>query len=82
MLSTHAKDRRRDLVTKRREYAQAGISEYWIVDPQQKRITVLKRRGKSYLTHAEAGPGELVTSSLFKGLKVSTDDVLAVAKVK
>src|SRR5262249_41137269 len=34
-------DRRRDLVTKRREYARAGIPEYWIVDPHEGRITVL-----------------------------------------
>ena len=32
-------DRSRDLVTKRREYARAGIGEYWIVDPQEERIT-------------------------------------------
>ncbi len=31
----------RDLDTKRREYAQAGIPEYWIVEPEAARITVL-----------------------------------------
>ncbi|HEY1860310.1 MAG TPA: Uma2 family endonuclease, partial [Gemmataceae bacterium] len=35
VVSKDAKDRRRDLVTKRREYARAGIPEYWIVDPQE-----------------------------------------------
>src|SRR5262249_2332383 len=29
VVSGSAKDRRRDLVTKRQEYARAGISEYW-----------------------------------------------------
>jgi Uma2 family endonuclease len=34
-------DPERDLVTKRNEYAQAGIGEYWIVDPRDQTITVL-----------------------------------------
>ena len=34
-------DPERDKVTKRREYAQAGIPEYWIVDPTEASITVL-----------------------------------------
>jgi Uma2 family endonuclease len=33
-------DRERDLVIKRQEYAEAGIPEYWIVDPQEEQITV------------------------------------------
>ena len=46
-------DRRRDLETKRREYAQAGIPEYWIVDPQQARITVLRLDGTTYVVHGD-----------------------------
>jgi len=77
VLSTQAKDRNRDLVTKRKEYAQAGIAEYWIVDPQEKRITVLKRRGKTYIVHCEARNEDAVNSSLLKGFEVSAKDVFA-----
>ena len=35
-------DPERDLVTKRLEYAQAGIPEYWIVDPRTDTIDVLR----------------------------------------
>ena len=34
-------DPRRDLVTKRDEYAKSGIAEYWIVDPRDRSIRVL-----------------------------------------
>jgi Uma2 family endonuclease len=34
-------DPQRDLDSKRTEYAQAGIREYWIVDPHDRTITVL-----------------------------------------
>ena len=45
-------NRLHDLVTKRREYAQHGIPEYWIVDPTNRTVTVLTLvRG----TYAEAG---------------------------
>lgn len=38
----------RDLTTKRREYAQAGIPEYWIVDPRHDEIRVLRLDGSAY----------------------------------
>ena len=37
--------RAHDLNTKRREYALAGIPEYWLVDPQQREVAVLKLVG-------------------------------------
>src|SRR5258708_6826451 len=42
VVSEELEDRHRDLVTKRAEYARAGIAEYWIVDPYERRIRVLK----------------------------------------
>ena len=42
MVSDGEENRKRDLVTKREEYAQASIPEYWIVDPALKTITVLQ----------------------------------------
>src|SRR6266478_6732937 len=42
VVSDSPEDRERDLVTKRSEYEQARIPEYWIVDPQEGRITVLR----------------------------------------
>jgi Uma2 family endonuclease len=77
VVSGSARDRRRDLQTKRREYAKAGIFEYWIVDPQRKRITVLVLDGKKYRVHGRFGVGAVATSKLLKGFAVSVADVLA-----
>ena len=70
-------NRQHDLVTKRREYAQAGIPEYWIVDPGREQITVLTLSGETYLVHGEFGPGEAATSVLLPNLKANVSKVMA-----
>jgi len=65
-----------DLVTKRREYAQAGIPEYWMVDPGEEAVTVLLLEGDGYETHGTFGRGTKATSALLPGFAVSVDDVL------
>jgi Uma2 family endonuclease len=36
---------KRDYMTKREEYLAYGLDEYWIVDPLERKVTVLTRRG-------------------------------------
>lgn len=55
--------RHRDYQAKRMDYAKAGISEYWIVDPQEKLITVLELCGEEYKTHGCFGEKQTLTSS-------------------
>jgi Uma2 family endonuclease len=57
-------NRDHDLDTKRREYAQAGIPEYWIVDPENRRITVLQLRGDHCEVHGDYAPGQVAQSLL------------------
>jgi len=72
-------DPARDLVTKRREYAEARICEYWIVDPQHRQLTVLKLTSQGYVVHGEYGAGQAAASSLLDGFNVEVDAVLAAA---
>ncbi len=74
-----SKDRQRDLVIKRREYAKAGIREYWIVDPKRRAITVLALSGRSYVVHGEFGLGENACSKLMAGFAVPVADVFTSA---
>ena len=55
-------DRRRDLDTKRREYAQARIPEYWIVDPLHGCVLVLRlQEGATAYTECGAFSGGVET---------------------
>jgi Uma2 family endonuclease len=55
-------------------------AEYWIVDPRQEQITVLKLEGKRYVEHGVFKPGARATSVLLKGFGVAVADVFKAAK--
>ena len=66
---------RRDLVTKRREYALAGIPEYWIVNPQTETITVLALAETTYVEHGVWTRGTTATSRLLASFAVAVGEV-------
>jgi Uma2 family endonuclease len=76
VVSADDEDRRRDLKTKREEYAQACIQEYWIVDPELDQITVLTLDGQSYIVHGEFKRGERATSVVLPGFGVEVTAAL------
>jgi len=63
-------DRRRDTEVKRREYALAGIPEYWLVDPEGPSVLVLALDTStlSYREHGRFGSGDVATSPTIDGL--------------
>jgi Uma2 family endonuclease len=79
VVSGSAEDRHRDLVIKREEYAQAGISEYWIVDLAEEKITVLTLVGDAYWVHGEFKPGSAAASNLLIGFSISVTETFASA---
>lgn len=69
-------DPERDTKVKRKEYAQASIPEYWIVNPLTATITVLALDGELYAEHGVFHRGEYAASKLLDGFIVSVDEVL------
>ncbi len=82
VVSDDEEDRERDLETKRLEYAQAGITEYWIVDPREHKILVLTLEGASYRVAGDFGRGAMATSVLLSGFGVAVDAVFAAGEGK
>ena len=70
-------DPNRDLRRKRVEYAAAGISEYWIVDPRpgHRRIAVLVLEGGAYRGEF-VGEGGVVESALLPGFTLAVAECL------
>ena len=79
VVSDDPESRDRGLKDKRTEYAAAGIEEYWIVDPQQQQITVLRLATDQYEAQGVFGIGDKVPSSLLAGFSLSVADVFAAA---
>lgn len=65
--------RERDYDDKSLAYAKAGVSEYWIVDPIRKLITVKSLRGKHYVDHSTAKEGQTAESALLPGFTIEAD---------
>jgi Uma2 family endonuclease len=53
------------------------VPEYWIVDPQDEVITVLKLDGGANAVHGEFRLGERATSRLLEGFEVDVAEVFA-----
>lgn len=70
-------DPERDTVDKVGDYAEAGIPEYWIVNPLDDSITILMLRDGSYVPHGVFGRGQYATSDLLAGFALAVDDVFA-----
>jgi Uma2 family endonuclease len=69
-------DPERDTKIKRADYAEAGIPEYWIVNPLNDTLTVLTLEGDTYAEHGVFQRGDTATSRLLDGFSVSVDEVL------
>ncbi len=72
-------DPTRDLETKRREYAQAGIPEYWLVNPLDETITVfrLPEDALVYAIHGVYDRSSVAESALLPGFTVDVDACFA-----
>jgi Uma2 family endonuclease len=78
IVSADRRDRQRDYETKRAEYSQIGVLEYWIMDRFQRRVTVV-RFGGSGETQTLYAETELLTTPLLPGVELPLPRWFAVA---
>ncbi len=65
----------RDETLKRNLYAERGVKEYWLVDPDAMTIAVLLLREGGYAEVAAHRMGQALTSPTLKGFSVNLDEI-------
>ena len=68
-------DRSRDLARKRQIYAEAGVLEYWLMDPRSDTVTPLELRDGGYVERAVLGVGDTLTTPLLPGLAIPLEEI-------
>ena len=77
IVSTGAKNRRRDYEEKRYEYRARGIREYWIIDPEHQKVTVLLLDEDADFYEQEEYRGEqAVVCRAFQDLRLTAAQIL------
>ena len=71
--STRLTDRRDKFI----EYAQAGVQEYWLVDPEERTVEVFALQEGAYKLLGKWGPGDAARSALLAGFEVAVDKIFA-----
>ncbi len=70
--------RKRDFIAKREEYLRMGVREYWIIDPEKRRMHVLVRRGDAWQERIVPERG-IYRTNLLPGLEVRPAELLGPA---
>jgi Uma2 family endonuclease len=68
----------RDYEEKREEYLDLGIREYWIVDPEERQVTILNRtedQGQVSWSECIFAGVELIKSALLPGFQAAVSDL-------
>ena len=66
---------RRDLTFKRRLYAKHGVKEYWQMNIDERRVTVLSLGDNDYEVAAVYGGGDTLTSPILPGFTLAIDEI-------
>ena len=75
VVSQGSEAHKRDYVDKRADYARAGVSEYWIVDPQEQHVIVLALQDGIYQELGTFRPGQIATSKLLSAWSVNVEQL-------
>ena len=64
-----------DLRVKRDLYARFGVREYWLVDPEERTVSVLSLDGGEFYEVARFGEDDTLTSQVVEGLRIDLSEV-------
>lgn len=79
VVSSDPKDRERDYKRKLLDYAEAKVTEYWIVDFERKIVIVHHLTGDRYSIHGEFATGQQATSVILEGFQIDVAKLFTVA---
>ncbi len=80
VVSDSPADRQRDYEQKLIDYAEAKVSEYWIIDPERQAVVVHQLTGDRYSLHGEYGRGQVAISALLAGFGIDVGPLFAAAE--
>ena len=75
IVSPGSENRARDLKVKRRLYGKYGVQEYWIVDPENKSVTIFYLSSNALAQIRIAKDGDDITSPLLPGFTLSVSSI-------
>jgi len=67
----------RDMVKKKKLYAQFGVKEYWIIDPEEKTVEIYSRKDETFTLTKRFAEKNTLESPLLPGLKIKLLQVFA-----
>ena len=74
---TSPSNARHDRVTKLNLYAKAGVAHFWLLDPEERTLEILKLDGVNYMVLAALEPGSRFEHPDFANLVLDIDQLFA-----
>lgn len=77
VVSPGRSSRERDYERKRNQYQSIGILEYWIIDPKEQKVTVLRLENGEFIEVGEFRGSEAIASPLFPELRLTAAEIFS-----
>src|SRR6266571_7761827 len=75
VVSPGAENRRRDLLVKRQLYGKYGVSEYWVIDSENRSVEVYRLQDQRLESVSTLRNGDEISTPLLPGLGLSVSEI-------